>query len=109
MACELTFLVTSIAVVIFYQGWRNPEWTKCSVHYIDMYLDTFKLGSYHALFWDGLHFGTDVFVVDWFSNKYVPWIPVAKINDKLSFLCRVGSKSITSNPYIHPLSCFSLN
>ena len=26
--CELTFLVTRIAVVIIYQGWRNPEWTK---------------------------------------------------------------------------------
>ena len=24
---ELTLLVTSIAVVICYQGWRNPEWT----------------------------------------------------------------------------------
>ena len=55
-----------------------------------------------------------VCVVDWFSNMYVPWIPDAKVHDKLSFLL----KSITvlvdclfsaSNSYHHPLSCFSLN
>ena len=35
--CELT-TYTSIAVVICYQGWRNPEWTKCSVQFVsDMY------------------------------------------------------------------------
>ena len=37
-----------------------------------------KLDSYHALFRDGSHSGTDVCVVDWFSNTDVPWIPVVK-------------------------------
>ena len=55
-----------------------------------------NLVSYHALFRDGSHSGTDVCVVDWFSNMYVPWIPVAKIHDKLSFLRRVCGKSITA-------------
>ena len=55
-----------------------------------------KLGSYHALFWDGSHSGTDVCVVDWFSSMYVTWIPVANIHDKLLFFRRVYSKSITA-------------
>ena len=93
--CELTLLVTSIAVVIFYQGWRNPEWTKCSVHFADMYLYRFKLGSYHAPCTRS-HSGTDICVVDWFSNMYVLWIPVVKIHEKLSFLHRVCGKSITA-------------
>ena len=73
-----------------------------------------NLGSYHALFRDGSDSGTDVCVVDWFLNIYVPWIPVAKIYDKLSFLHRVCGKSITALlDYLfspsNPLSCFSLN
>ena len=67
--CELTLLVTSITVVIFYQGWRNPEWTVLTCIYIRS-----KLGSYHALFRDMSHSRTDVCMVDWFSNMYVPWI-----------------------------------
>ena len=60
--------------------------------FLDMYLYMFKL----ALFRDGSHSGTDVCVVDWFLNMYVPWIPVAKINDKLTFLHRICGKSITA-------------
>ena len=37
---------------------------------VGMHLSTLKLDSYHALFRDGPHFGTDVCVVDWFSNIY---------------------------------------
>ena len=37
-----------------------------------------KLDSFHALFRDGSHSGTDVCVVDWFSDTDVPWIPFAK-------------------------------
>ena len=94
--CELTLLVTSIAVIIFYQGWRNTEWTKCSVQFLDMYLYRFKLRFIPCTIWDGSHSGTDVYVVDWFLNMYVPWIPVAKINDKLTFLHRIWGKSITA-------------
>ena len=61
--CELTLLVTSIPVVIFNQGWRNPEWTKCSVHFLDMYLYTLKLRPFR----DGSHSGIDVGV----AFKYV--------------------------------------
>ena len=94
--CELTLLVTSIAVVISYQGWRNPEWTKWSVHSFTCIYIRSTLGSHHALFRDGSLSGTDVGVVDWFLNMYVPWIRVAKIPDKLSFHPRVCSKSITA-------------
>ena len=45
-----------------------------------------NVGSYHALFRDGSHSGTDVYVIDWFSNMYVPQIPVGTILDKISFL-----------------------
>ena len=55
-----------------------------------------NLGSYHALFWDESHSGIDICVVDWFSNMYVPWFPVTKFHDKLSFLRRVCGKSITA-------------
>ena len=48
--CELTLLVTSIAVVIFYLGWRNPEWTKCSVHFVICIYIRSKLGSYRHYF-----------------------------------------------------------
>ena len=86
--CDLTLLVTSIAVVIFYKSW-----TKCSMHNFACICS--KLGSYHALIRDGSHSGTDVCVVDWLSNMFVPWIPVAKIHNKLSFR-RVCGKSITA-------------
>ena len=49
-----------------------------------MYLYTFKIGSYHALYRVGSHSGTDGCVVEWFLNMYVPGIPFAKIHDKLS-------------------------
>ena len=56
---------------------------------------------------------TYVYVVDWFSSMYVPWILLKKfmINFNSSVVC---SKSITalldykflpSNSYHHPLSC----
>ena len=45
------------------------------------------------------HSGTDVDVVDWFSNMYVPWIPVAKSQDKLSLLHRCDKSIIALLDY----------
>ena len=36
------------------------------------------------------------YMLVWVLNVYVPWIPVAKNHDKLSFLHRVYGKSITA-------------
>ena len=67
------------------------------LYHIGIYIRS-NVVSCHALFRDGSHSGTNVCMLDWFSNKimYVPWISVAKIHDKLSFLHRVCGKSITA-------------
>ena len=83
--CELTLLVTSIAVVTVYFIRVGEIQTGLSVHCI-FFTCISKLDSHHALFWGGSRSGIDVSVVDWFSNVYVPWIPFAKlmINDHSS-------------------------
>ena len=75
--CELTLLVTSIAVVMLYQGWRNPEWTKCSVHFL-LHAFIYVQIRFTPCTISGSHSGTDVCVVDWFKKMYMPWIAYEK-------------------------------
>ena len=67
--CELALLVTSIAVVIYLIRVGAIQ-SGLSVQCIStcIYIRS-KLGSYHALFRDGSHSGTDGSVVDWYSKE----------------------------------------
>ena len=116
--CELTLLVTSITVAKCYQGWRNPEWTKCSVQCFDMYLYTFKLRFIPCTISGWANSVPYICVVDWFSNMCVPWIPAAKImindhssvefvvNQSLHYLIiNLQDQILSPSAY----SCFSLN
>ena len=69
--CELiTLLVTNSAVVTFYQRWRNPEWTKCSVHFCYMYLYMFKIRLKPCTISELVTF-RNRYVCGWLVFKYV--------------------------------------
>ena len=108
--CELTLHLLQCLYFITVGGTQSGISVQCI-----LFIYTFKLSSYHSLFRERLRSGTDGCVVDWFSSMNVPWIPVANIHDKLSFLRRVCSKSISalldynfsaSNPIIIRLVVF---